>query len=518
MTAPVVSGLTLIAIPKSLAHLSNLPPVLLLLISPLVYTIYLFARLYSSPLRHIPGPFLARFTSLPLARQVFLGQTSTHVDDLHARYGPLVQIAPNCLLLGDFSELARIQGVRSRYTRGDWNLSVRVDREQCQESVVTTLDPKEYASRKEKLKGGFSRAGRGWDKVVDEQIGTLVMLLRKYADSNQAFDFANVVRFFVSDVTTAAVMGRPLGWLKGEKDAFAVFEGGNRLIGRIFGAAFLPPLRRIVTSWWWMKRFGPFSPEKKHGTGRWWGVVREELDRRSRSPEQKHEDMLTEWLAQGMTPHECELDAVLALVAGADTTSSSVRAILLYLISSPPGLNRLKAEISQATMSGTISNPVTYNEARQLPYLQAVLYEGIRMMPSIVLGFPKCVPAAGDTICGIRVPEGTEVFQNYRAVMRDQAVFGEDVSIFRPERWIECSEEKKAQMTRHVESVFGFGRWQCLGRTLAWTEMNKVVVELVRNFDFQIVNPTSPWTARTYSTVSIEDFSIRVVDARTEGA
>lgn len=64
------------------------------------------------------------------------------------------------------------------------------------------------------------------------------------------------------------------------------------------------------------------------------------------------------------------------------------------------------------------------------------------------------------------------------ALMRDQEVFGRDVELFRPERLIDCDDATKAKRLKVVDLNFGFGRWMCLGKALAWMEMNKIFVEV----------------------------------------
>ncbi|KAK3984088.1 putative cytochrome P450 E-class, group I [Cladorrhinum sp. PSN332] len=479
----------------------------------IIYSIYSILSSYRR-LSHIPGPLQAHFTSLYITSTAFHGNLDTTCDTLHAKYGPLVRIGPNSLLLSDFSELSRIQGVRSSYYRSDWNNAIRFDSELCQDSVTTIMNAQEHAARKAKLKQGYEgKSAGGWDKVVDEQIEELIGLLRRYIkEKGGIVDWARVERFFVVDVTTAAVTGRPWGGLKSDSDVYGLFEAGDRLAGWIFAIGSWGVVRRVVYTWWFVKRMGPFNPRNEKGLGRWWGIVKELVKERASKPDEKRGDMLTDWLAQGMTPHQCELDAVLAVVASSDGTSTAIRSILLHLVSATYAYNKLKSEIAEAIKKGTVSDPATNSEARQLLYLQAVLYEGIRIVPGIVTGFPKCVPPKGDTICEIRVPGGTEIFQNHRAVMLDRRVFGHDVHTFRPERWIECSSEQKILMTRHVDSLFGFGRWQCLGRTLAWVEINKLFVELLRNFNFQIANPSKPWRLKAYTTTSIDGFLVRVSD------
>lgn len=93
-------------------------------------------------------------------------------------------------------------------------------------------------------------------------------------------------------------------------------------------------------------------------------------------------------------------------------------------------------------------------------------------------GFAKKVPSGGDVLCGMALPAGTEVHVNFISLMRDQEVFGQDVEIFRPERFIDCDEATRARRLKVVDLNFGHGRWQCLGKVLAWMEMNKLYVEV----------------------------------------
>ncbi|KAK6067687.1 cytochrome P450 [Seiridium cupressi] len=108
---------------------------------------------------------------------------------------------------------------------------------------------------------------------------------------------------------------------------------------------------------------------------------------------------------------------------------------------------------------------------------KAVINEGMRVMPPVTAGFPKTVPPGGDTLCGKALPEGAEVHMNFTALMRDQEVFGADIDLFRPERFIDCDEATKTRRMKVVDLNFGHGRWQCLGKVLALMEMNKIFVE-----------------------------------------
>jgi len=150
-------------------------------------------------------------------------------------------------------------------------------------------------------------------------------------------------------------------------------------------------------------------------------------------------------------------------------------------------LGKLLAEISDAALSSPISDA----EARKLPYLQAVIKEGLRIWPPAVGLMAKRVPPGGDTINGMYVPGGTRIGYGGFSVLRNKKIWGEDADVFRPERWLEGEKIKDLELA--WEAVFNAGRYQCLGKNVALMELNKVFVELLRHFEFSLVDPTNPW-------------------------
>ena len=90
----------------------------------------------------------------------------------------------------------------------------------------------------------------------------------------------------------------------------------------------------------------------------------------------------------------------------------------------------------------------------------------------------KKVPPQGDTIDGKFIPGGTNIGQNTFSMMRRTDIFGQDADVFRPERWLDAEPTRLAEMTRTVELVFGYGRWICAGKHVAFMELNMTVVEV----------------------------------------
>ena len=153
---------------------------------------------------------------------------------------------------------------------------------------------------------------------------------------------------------------------------------------------------------------------------------------------------------------------------------------LLYLLSTPRVYNRLLAELTAAAAEGRLARPVAREaETRQLPYLQAVVREGLRVFPSLTPLLAKAVPAGGDVVVnGHWLPAGTELGIDGWGVLRSPAYWGPDAAVFRPERWLGLEPARADEMAETLEILFGYGKNKCLGRGIALMEINKVLVEV----------------------------------------
>lgn len=74
-------------------------PVLVSVLFLLSCCCYVLYEVYLSPLANIPGPILARFTNLWWLRVVLRRNVHLETIELHKRYGSLVRIGPNEVLL-----------------------------------------------------------------------------------------------------------------------------------------------------------------------------------------------------------------------------------------------------------------------------------------------------------------------------------------------------------------------------------------------------------------------------------
>lgn len=191
-----------------------------------------------------------------------------------------------------------------------------------------------------------------------------------------------------------------------------------------------------------------------------------------------HPDMLGSFIRHGLTQEEASGEALLQVVAGSDTSAGAIRTVMLSILTNPTSYRRLRAEIDEGIARGKISSPIKDSEARQMPYLQACIKEALRLMPPASGAFFKTVPPAGDTIEGMFIPGGTQIGSSPLAIHCSKKIFGADGDHFRPERWLDATPEKFAEMSSTVDLVFHYGKYQCLGRNVALMEFNKIFVEV----------------------------------------
>lgn len=104
---------------------------------------------------------------------------------------------------------------------------------------------------------------------------------------------------------------------------------------------------------------------------------------------------------KGMSLPEIESTFNILVLAGSETTATSLAGIVSYLMKDPMVLERLVHEIRSAF---ALSSEITADRAGRLPYLNAVIEEGLRLCQPVPLGLPRKVPPGGAIVCGHWLP------------------------------------------------------------------------------------------------------------------
>lgn len=232
---------------------------------------------------------------------------------------------------------------------------------------------------------------------------------------------------------------------------------------------------QVPSVYWIHDRLMPYvgnhlAITSRHGSLRQF-AAKEVAARKDRGSD--HADILSKLFATHKEkPLELDENAVTSMAtsnifAGSDTTAISTRAIIYFLLKNAEAKQKLIDEIDGLRKQGKLSNPVRLDEADNMPYLQAVMYEAMRLHPVVGMSLPRVVPEGGAQIAGKYLPAGTVVGANPWVMHRNKEVYGDDVEAFRPERWMK---EDNGDMHRFF-FAFGAGARFCIGRNISWMEM-----------------------------------------------
>ena len=295
------------------------------------------------------------------------------------------------------------------------------------------------------------KEGAGFEPVVDRHVTEFVDLIeRKYLSTPSEFrpiEFSHRSQYFALDVISDVGFGEAIGFLANDKDMYKYVETNDAFFPVLAIILNMPWLSRVMRTWPLSKAMpkvgdeyglGPLMgydrlvrPRVMRGTvadNRHDSFARKLVDQRFEPDAEPGNDMMQAHIRNGLTRKELMAEVLLEMIAGSDSTATAIRMIMLCLMTTPAALRSLQREIDSAVTAGRISSPVTDAEAYQLPYLQAVIKEGLRMFPPSTGHNYKEVPEGGSEIHGYHLPGGTQMGINIQQMMRDKGNFGPDAS------------------------------------------------------------------------------------------
>lgn len=164
------------------------------------------------------------------------------------------------------------------------------------------------------------------------------------------------------------------------------------------------------------------------------------------------------------------------MFAGYDTTASTMTFMVLELLRHPEHLERMRA----AVRADDHDAPITMDDIRNQPYLEAVIKETLRLHSPAFVNNRGVV--ASFEYGGYQIPAGWNVLLLPPFSHRMPQYFA-DPDTFDPDRFLPPREEDKA----HPYAWIGFGGGPriCLGEGVARTEIKAMITALLRRFDLK---------------------------------
>lgn len=172
-------------------------------------------------------------------------------------------------------------------------------------------------------------------------------------------------------------------------------------------------------------------------------------------------------------------EGILFVVAGNETTGNALSVMTFHILNTPHILQSLTAELSTAIPNVDVLPQ--WRDLERLPYLSAVIKEGLRMSYGVVSRMPRVSPNAPIRYKDWIIPPNTPVSMNNMDMHDDPAVFV-NPKAFSPERWLQPN---SAELQKQL-APFCRGTRACVGMNLAYAEMYITIAVLFRRYALEL--------------------------------
>ncbi|PWY85933.1 cytochrome P450 [Aspergillus heteromorphus CBS 117.55] len=167
------------------------------------------------------------------------------------------------------------------------------------------------------------------------------------------------------------------------------------------------------------------------------------------------------------------------LGAGTETASWALSVMTFHLLTKPDHLTHLRDELNTILPSdGTLP---AWTNLERLPYLWAVVHEGLRLSYGVSIRMARIVPDEDLVYRGengeYAIPRGFAVGMSPVITHHNEDIFP-DSHEFRPERWLDDQMERNLELERCLLSFSKDSR-ACIGVNLALCEIYLVLTTLV---------------------------------------
>ncbi|KAH7343128.1 cytochrome P450 [Pyrenochaeta sp. MPI-SDFR-AT-0127] len=469
--------------------------VLLTLASVLAKALY---NVLLHPLRSYPGPRIWAASRLPLISWSIKGRLNDKIKALHDHYGPVVRVGPDELTYESGQVWKEIYGHRSPEMPKSLKGHGLAGPSNGVHAITTVPSKEDHSRMRRSLAYAFSeKALRAQERFLTKYVNILIEQLRTKC-SDGPVDMVQWYNFTTFDAIGDLAFGESFDclttsalhpWVKIIFDSTKAIPYVQAL--NYYG---LGSLRKYL-----------IPPKLARAIANNQTLVTAKIQRRlDKGVDKERGDFLSYLLRveEGLQLSLGELQTMskILIVGGSETTATLLSGATYYLLKTPAAYRRLVHEIRSRFDS---ESEISLMSVGELPYLNAVLEESLRVFPPVPASLPRITPPGGETIMGRYVPGGVAVGVHQWSASRSARNWAEPQQ-FRPERWLRETEEEKATFSsddRSASQPFGVGPRNCIGRNLAYAEMRLILARVLWNFDLELAPGSNEWAAEQLSTI-----------------
>ncbi|KAL7907400.1 cytochrome P450 [Trichoderma velutinum] len=459
------------------------------------------------PLRKYPGPRLWAATRIPYARMIFSGTSHRKILELHQIYGDVVRVAPDELAYIDGNAWNDIMGHRKR-GQGE-NGKDPIFWKSQQHSVISA-DRENHTRMRRTLAHGFSaQAMMDQQPLIQGYVDMLISRLRENcADGTRPLEMTSWYNWATFDIIGDLAFGEPFGCLQNSD----YHPWVSLLFTRIRTSAINNVLRRFP--------FGDkliqllVSKQARKQFQEHYQLTREKVNKRLAETDPRSDFMEVMTKRDGdMKFSHAELydNASLLIIAGSETTATTLSGVTYLLLSHPEVLQKTTDEVRSSFSN---ESEIDLVSVQKLGYMMAVLQETLRIYPPVPTSIPRRAQPGGDVICGQYVPENT-VLGIWQWPMYHNAKNFTLPDSYIPERWL--GDARFSSDPKEALQPFSFGPRNCIGKNLAYAEMRLILAKILWNFDISLHPDSKHWLQdnRAYTLWQKPDLNIYIKPRET---
>lgn len=189
---------------------------------------------------------------------------------------------------------------------------------------------------------------------------------------------------------------------------------------------------------------------------------------------------------KGYTIEQLQAESGLLIVAGSDTSSTTLAALFFYLLHNPQCLQKVTAEIRSSFTD--VEEIHIGPKLSSLVYLRACIDETLRISPPLPSHLPREVLAGGIDLDGHHIPAGFQVGTSCYALHHNEEYYPQAFT-FKPERWIPDPvagiTAESVDVARSAFSAFSLGSRGCIGKGVAYMEMTIAMSRCLYLYDIR---------------------------------
>lgn len=418
-------------------------------------TIY---RIYFHPLSHIPGPLLSKATSLWLHYHAYIGDEASSIHRLHAQHGPYVRVAPNEVDISDADAIQPIYVARGGFAKAPCYANFDID---GHKTIFSTTNPDYRAPRAKAVVQMFStKSLRENQDAISGCVDRMVKRMSEEARTKEPVNVLNLTRALAVDAVSTHLFRENYDGVSesGPTLSVSAFVDAFVAVGRFF---YLPTTVFVWLEW----AIGKWVADQE--TEESMTLVDKFVSNLVSGTSAKSLTYPGRLMAAGISTTEVEAQCKDLLFAGTDSTGMNLATIVKKLVMYPDKYERLKQEVgSNAALEAEAE------DVQALPYLTAVVKEGLRISMANPTRLPHVVPSGGWMFKDTFFPANSIVGCSAYELHFNPAVFPQPRK-FIPERWLDATEE----MTKYW-FAFGAGSRACIARNLATLELHLTTEKL----------------------------------------